>query len=283
MFFVAFPLMLLIFSLCWFGYHVSRHVPPWVYLVQDSLYFLGLSECLLSYVRLVLHDLINAALSLIIIPRRFPSPLSQLKLSLQPLMPTGRLFWCWDDNSNYSICSLFPPTPLSKPETWESPSPHPPSTYSVWHHSPPSFTLWGQWILLPKSLSLFSHPRSGHHLFWVISAASPDGPARWPHLILQQEHQVLPICVPLLTLLFLPLPLANSYPSFRFPISSSQKTTKPDLGPPCYVFPIKALITWYGQFLFNVCVTLLDMSVWFIILAPEARTVTVDVHKLLDE
>ena len=78
---VAFPLMLLIFSLCWFGYHVSRHVPPWVYLVQDSLYFLGLSECLLSYVRLVLHDLINAALSLIIIPRRFPSPLSQLKPS----------------------------------------------------------------------------------------------------------------------------------------------------------------------------------------------------------
>ena len=94
---VDLPLMLLIFSLCnfcWFGYRVSWHVSPWVYLVQDSLYFLGLSECLLSHVRLVLHDLINAALSLVILPRRFPSPLSQLKPSLQLLMPTGRLFWC---------------------------------------------------------------------------------------------------------------------------------------------------------------------------------------------
>ena len=121
-----------------------------------------------------------------------------------------------------------PHCPNQKPGSRLNPA-LPPHTLSGTIHLPRSLSEVCGFFFL--NLSIFSHPRSGHHLFWVISAASPDGPARWPHLILQQEHQVLPICVPLLTLLFLPLPLSNSYPFFRFPISSSQTTTKPDLGP----------------------------------------------------
>ena len=225
--------MLLIFSLCnfcWFGYRVSWHVSPWVYLVQDSLYFLGLSECLLSHVRLVLHDLINAALSLVILPRRFPSPLSQLKPSLQLLMPTGRLFWCWDDNSNYSICSLFPPTPLSKPGVVLTPP-------SLHIHSLVPFTCLVQSLeacgfFLITSLSSLSSTTPGQ-------ATVCSGLFQQPfQMVLQggltscssESTKCCPSGCPCSHCSFLPLPLANSYPSFRFPISSSQ-TTKPDLGP----------------------------------------------------
>ena len=48
MLFIMFPLLLFFFP---FNYYVSWHVLPWVYSAWDSLSFLDLGDCILSYVR----------------------------------------------------------------------------------------------------------------------------------------------------------------------------------------------------------------------------------------
>ena len=147
---------------------------------------------------------------------------------------------------------------------------HPPSTHTPWHCSPPIFNLWVLWILLPKSLYTLPPPQVGPPSILDYFHSHSRWPCLplWPPPTLQWKHQVLPLCT------------HCSFSSQRLLILQVsnhlfQEDHRARFRCPCYVFPIKELTTWYCHFLCNVCIALQDMSVWLIILAPEARTVSI--------
>lgn len=137
-------------------------------------------------------------------------------------MPTGHL--CSD-----AVLTILTTLPASFFHEWNQHLPHcpnqkvwshPPSTHTPWHCSPPIFKLWVLWILLPQSLYPLPPPQVGPPSilgYFHSHSRWPCLPVR-PHPSLQWKHRVLP------------LSLANCCSSFRFPITSSRKTTKPDLG-----------------------------------------------------
>lgn len=87
-------------------------------------------------------------------------------------------------------------------------------------------------------------------------------------------------------LLWWPLPwLIPTYPSsFYMPPLPESPSWPHQAGVrrSCYVLPMEVLITWHCYFL--LIHLLLDVSAWFIILAPEARIVTIETFtNLLNE
>ena len=100
----------------------------------------------------------------------------------------------------------------------------PPHTLPGTVHLPYSISEFCGFFFLNLSI-LFHHPRSGHHLFWIISTATLDGPAYLCGLLPPSNESTK--CSPSA---HTAPSLANAYSSFRFPIISSRKTTEPDLG-----------------------------------------------------